>query len=122
MVGMVLGLVFHLAKSSGWLDERAARPRPEPAHTSRVRRLSREGVAELLSAVQARDSATVECLVLTHNISPFQLGQWQGDSLSAGALADRLGYVEAIDFFQDWSTRGNLAHIGSVAKPPPEAR
>ncbi len=56
-----------------------------------------------------------------HNISPFQLGQWQGDSVSARALADRLGYVEAIDFFLDWSTRGNQARIGSVATPAPEA-
>ncbi|MFZ7095470.1 hypothetical protein ACOPJQ_08735 [Luteimonas dalianensis] len=122
MVGMVLGLVLHVAKSWGRLDVRPASPRSEPAPTPRVRRLSNEGVPELLNAVQARDSATVERLVLKHNISPFQLGPWQGDSLSARALADRLGYVEAADFFQDWSTRGNLARIGSALQPTAEVQ
>lgn len=122
MVGMVLGLVLHVAKTWGWLDAPRAASRTEPAPAPRVRRLSQKDVPDLLNAVQARDATTIERLVVKHNVSPFQLGPWQGESLSARALAERLGYVEASEFFQDWSARGSRAQFVSPGRSTVEAR
>lgn len=111
MVVMIVGAVLYVLNWLG-IDWSSIFRGGDPAESSRSDRRGSDSVHDLLRAVEARDDARVEKLVLNSNVSPFEAVDWSGSLLSANGLATRMEYGQAMHFFKDWSSRGALARIG----------
>lgn len=122
VVWIVVGLVL-LAQVAGLLARMGLLRLPVPPppgqlspqderRWQRSRQQRERGVAALLAAVEQRDHAAVELLVLQENVSPYESGLFKNQRLlSAYALASEQGFDPAIRFFEAWKNHGSAARM-----------
>lgn len=122
VVWVIVGLVL-LAQVAGLLAKMGVLRMPAPPapgqmspqderRWQRSRQQRERGVAALLAAVEQRDHAAVEQLVLQENVSPYESGLFKNQRLlSAYALASEQGFDPAIRFFEAWKNHGNAARM-----------